>query len=111
MFEIDKKGNIYHTRGDTAGFDVNVTIDGEVLDEYEAVFSVKKRYEDTEYLLQVPVVDKHVTIPHTATQNLPFGNFFYDIEIIIPKDEADTEDRYVTIGPYAYYLKPDITTT
>ena len=110
MFEIDKKGNICHTRGDTADFDVNVSIDGQALENFEAMFSVKKRFEDTEYLYQVNVSDRHVHIPHSMTQGLPYGNFYYDIQVKMA-DETDSEGRYITIGPFGYRLLPDVTTT
>ena len=47
MFNF-KKGIIYHTRGDTADFDVNIKVDDEPITDYTAVFSVKKNYKDKE---------------------------------------------------------------
>lgn len=108
MFEIDKSGNIFHTRGDTADFDIDLSLDGEPLENYEALFSVKRNYDSHDYLYQVPVVEGHVHIPHSMTQSLPYGNFFYDIQVRI-EDEADEEGRIVTIGPSIYHLKPDVT--
>lgn len=107
MFII-KKGNIFHTRGDTADFHINIKINDEPISNYEAVFSVKKTFKDEEYLLQIPVDDGSVHISHEDTQNLPFGDFYYDIQVRI--DNETEEGRYITIGPYQYHLQPDVTT-
>ena len=37
MFDL-KKGIIFHTRGDTADFDVNIKVDDEPIIDYTAVF-------------------------------------------------------------------------
>ena len=106
MFEI-KKGNIFHTRGDTADFHINITIDKEPVVDYTAIFSVKKNYKDVEYLYQIPVDDGSVHISHDTTQELPFGDYYYDIQVRI--ENGTTEGRYITIGPYQYHLQPDVT--
>lgn len=108
MFNF-KKGIIYHTRGDTADFDVNIKVDDEPITDYTAVFSVKKNYKDKEYLFQRPVEDGHVHISHNTTQELPFDDYYYDIEVRI--NDGTEEGRYITIGPYRYKLQPDVTTT
>lgn len=56
MFEI-KKGNIYHTRGDTVDFDVNITVDELPQTDYTALFSIKKNYNDADYLFQRSIED------------------------------------------------------
>ncbi len=106
MFEV-KGGHIYHTRGDTADFNLGVTVDGEPVTDYEATFSVKKTLKDTEYLFQAPVTEGNVHISHDATKDLPFGRFFYDVEIHLP--DGTEEGRYVTVGPFEYNLMPDVT--
>ncbi len=108
LFEV-KNGVIYHTRGDTVDFDLNIRMEGEPVYGYEAVFSVKRGYKDTDYLFQCNVEDGHVHISHETTQGLPFGDFYYDIQVRLP--DGTEEGRYVTIGPYQYHLKPDVTTT
>ncbi len=107
MFRIDDDYKIYHTRGDTADFNVTVTFN-ESSPEFEALFSIKKDLKDTDYLLQLPVVDGHIHISHEDTQELPFGNYYYDIQVHIL--DGTTEGKYVTAGPYRYHLKPDVTT-
>ena len=107
MFDI-RKGVIYHTRGDTADFDINVKFDDAPVYDYSAVFSVKKSMKDRTYLYQVHADEnKHIHISHDTTQNLAFGDYFYDIEIHINDDT--TEGRYITVGPYAYHLLADVT--
>ena len=106
MFKIIDN-NIYHTRGDTADFSITVTFNGQT-PEYEAVFSVKRALTDTDYLFQIPFVDSHAHISHETTQELHFGNYYYDIQVHIL--DGTEEGKYVTAGPYRYYLKPDVTT-
>lgn len=109
MFKI-KNGTIYHTRGDTADFDLNIILDNEsVEDGYTAIFSVKKKISDSFYTFQVHASDGHISIPHSLTQNLAYGEYVYDIEICI--NDESTEGRYITIGPFPYFLTPDVTTT
>ena len=107
MFII-KKGNIFHTRGDTADFHINIKINDEPVSDFEAVFSVKRNAKDSEYLFQVPVVNGSVHISHQDTQELPFGDYYYDIQVRI--NNGTDEGRYVTFGVYQYHLQPDITT-
>lgn len=106
MFDI-RKGIIYHTRGDTADFDVDIKLDGDVVTDYSAVFSVKRNVKDKEYLFQIQAESGHIHISHETTQELPAGDYYYDIEIHINDDTA--EGRYITVGPYQYHLKPDVT--
>lgn len=106
MFEV-KGGNIFHTRGDTADFSLGVTLDGEPTTDYEGMFSVKKTLKDKEYLFQAPVQDGTIHISHEMTKDLPFGRFFYDVQLHF--DDESEEGRYVTVGPYEYNLMPDVT--
>lgn len=106
MFEV-KAGNIFHTRGDTADFSLGVTVDGEPTTDYEGTFSIKKTLKDEAYLFTAPVVDGKVHISHDATKDLPFGRFFYDVQLRL--NDGTEEGRYVTVGPYEYNLLPDVT--
>ena len=107
MFEI-RKGVIYHTRGDTADFDINVKIEGETITNYSAILSVKRNVKDTDYLFQrYADEDGHIHISHDTTQDLKFGDYCYDIEIHIFDETA--EGRYITVGPYPYHLLADVT--
>ena len=106
MFDI-RKGAIYHTRGDTADFDINISLDGEPAYDYSAIFSVKRNLKDTTYLYQAHAEDGHIHISHYTTQELPAGDYYYDIEVHINDDTS--EGRYITIGPYQYHLLADVT--
>ncbi len=106
MFEV-KAGNIFHTRGDTADFSLGVTVDGEPTTDYEGTFSIKKTLKDEAYLFTAPVVDGNVHISHEATKDLPFGRFFYDVQLRL--NDGTEEGRYVTVGPFEYNLLPDVT--
>ena len=106
MFEV-KAGNIFHPRGDTADFSLGVTVDGEPTTDYEGTFSIKKTLKDEAYLFTAPVVDGNVHISHEATKDLPFGRFFYDVQLRL--NDGTEEGRYVTVGPFEYNLLPDVT--
>ena len=106
MFDI-RKGVIYHTRGDTADFDININIDDETVTGYDAVMSAKKTLKDKFYLFQITADDGHIHISHETTQDIPAGDYWYDIEIHINDDTE--EGRYITVGPYQYHLQPDVT--
>ena len=107
MFDI-RKGVIYHTRGDTADFDINIKLDGESVYDYTAVMSVKRNLKDSTYLFQTDADEYgHIHIDHETTQELPAGDYYYDIEVHINDDTE--EGRYITIGPYQYHLQPDVT--
>ncbi len=101
-------GKIYHLRGDTAEFDVNITQDGVPLENYEAVFSVKKTLKDRTYLFQKPITNGHIRIEHSDTQDLPYGNYYYDIQVHI--DDGTAEGQYVSLPPNRYILMADVTT-
>ena len=101
-------GKIYHLRGDTAEIDVNITQDGTPLENYEAVFSVKKTLKDRTYLFQKPITNGHIRIEHSDTQDLPYGNYYYDIQVHI--DDGTEEGQYVSLPPNRYILMADVTT-
>lgn len=96
--------NIYHTRGDTARLNVTIQYeDGEEVTGYTAMFSVKKKLKDEEYLFQQEVTDGVIVITHDMTKNLPFGDYVYDIEVHTAEGEVQT------IGPAEYHLTADVT--
>lgn len=102
------KGNIFHTRGDTANFHINITTGEESVTDYTAKFSVKRNLTDTDYLLQKNVENGTIYLSHQDTQALPYGTYYYDIELCI--NDGTDGGRYATIGPYEYRLLPDVTT-
>ena len=103
MFKI-KGDNIYHTRGDTGGFTIELKDEnGEEISEYTAVMSVKRKLRDESYLFQIPVQGGGCDISPEITRDLPFGDYFYDIQVTM-------EDGAVqTIGPFEYHLMADVT--
>ncbi len=103
-----KNGNIYHKRGDTADFDINLTVDGEDPGSYSAIFSVKTSPAATDYLFQKTVVDGHVRIDHSDTQALAYGDYYYDVQVVL--NDGSDEGCYITVGPFRYYLMADVTT-
>lgn len=102
-----KGKTIVHTRGDTAILRLNLDIDGEPFALREgdvAVFSVKKNLKDTDYLLQKTAADGKFVFQHEDTQGLPFGSYWYDIQVQLEGGQVIT-----AVGPAQYRLVPDVT--
>jgi hypothetical protein len=106
-FEFADNGVCTHTRGDTAQFSMEVQMDGAVIKEWQGTFSVKQYLDDDNYLYKIPFNQATpCIIPHSATQDMPYGNYWYDIQIIF---NYDGKTVYRTIGANPYILKPDVT--
>ena len=104
MFSV-KNGEIYHTRGDTGSLSFTLKDENEKeITGYSAVLSVKKKLRDKQYLFQVLIENGVCNITHEMTQNLPFGDYCYDIQTTLP------DGRVWTYGPYTYHLLADVTT-
>ena len=105
MIRIRNNTDIYYIRGDdeTIGFTATIPDGGEVTD-YTGVFSVKKDYSDTSYILQVPLQNKSVSLTHDSTKNIEPGDYVWDIEIIL------ANGRHQAIGPGEMHILPDVTT-
>lgn len=96
--------SIYHIRGDTDSFDVNLTQeDGSDIGPYTAVFSVKKNITDAAYALQCPVQDGIVSLTHDMTANLDAGDYVWDIEVRTQGGGVQT------IGPGLFRVIADVT--
>ena len=106
-FIFSDDGVCTHTRGDTAVFQLEVQEDGAVIPEWEATFSVKQYLDDENYLFQINF-DQNTpcAIDHSLTQDLPYGKYWYDIQITYFKDGYK---NYKTVGANPYILKPDVT--
>ena len=108
MAGIKIKGrNIVHTRGDTAILRLTLEIEGHpfVLREGDsAIFSVKKNLKDKEYVLQKELDGQNVVFRHSDTQDLPYGNYWYDIQVKLKEGQVVT-----AVGPAQYQLTADVT--
>jgi hypothetical protein len=106
-FEFARDGTCTHTRGDTAQFQLEVQVDGAVIPEWQGKFSVKQYLDDDKYLYQIPFNNKTpCIIGHDITQDLPYGEYWYDIQITFEKDGSIC---YRTVGANKYILRPDVT--
>lgn len=96
MFRIEDK-NLYLTRGDTAYLKVNFKTQREI---QSLVFSVKKRYYDTDYKFQIAaVMGNTFIIAPEHTKDLDFGKYYYDIQLTTTLGEVFTlqqSDFYIT---------------
>lgn len=79
---------------------VDVTIRG-----YTGVFSVKRTYDDTDYILQCPMDGSVVDLTHEKTQGLAYGDYVWDVQLTL------ADGAHQTIGPGKFHMLPDVTTT
>lgn len=99
--------NITHMRGDTAVMKLDLKIDGETFalrDGDVATFSVKKKLTDTDYVLQKTAENGYFVFRHEDTQYLPFGSYWYDIQVELSEGQVVT-----VVGPAQYRLVADVT--
>lgn len=97
--------NIYHIRGDTDSITVlPKNADGTDIEDFSAVFSVKKKYSDEHAVFQIPLKNGTIDFAHETTQGLEPGDYVWDIELRL------NDGQYQTIGPGIYHLLPDVTT-
>lgn len=99
-----KNMDIYYIRGDDDGFSIQPTADdGTEITDFTGVFSVKKSYDDTNYVLQCLMDGTVVNLTHDKTKNLAYGDYIWDVELTL----ADGIRQ--TIGPGKFHLLPDVT--
>ncbi len=105
MYRIDEEtGNIKLTRGDTLKFKVRAFDEYddpvELTENDEVVFTVKRKITD-----ELPVIQKtgtYIVVEHADTKDLPFGGYFYDIQVTFANGE-----KYTIIAPEEGVIKPE----
>lgn len=98
--------DIYYVRGDDDSFTIQpVQADGTPITGYTGIFSVKRTYDDTDYVLQCLMDGSVVDLTHEMTQNLAYGDYVWDVELTL------ADGAHQTIGPGKFHLLPDVTTT
>lgn len=97
--------DIYYIRGDDDSFSIQqLAEDGTEITDFIGVFSVKKTYDDTNYVLQCQMDSAVVALTHDKTQGLTYGNYVWDVELTL------ADGTHQTIGPGKFHLLPDVTT-
>ena len=81
------------------------TADGEAITGYAGTFSVKRTYDDTDYVLQVAMDGAVVDLTHDKTQGLAYGDYVWDVQLVL------ADGTHQTIGPGKLHMLPDVTTT
>ncbi len=76
--------NIYITRGDTAK--INFFIKDETGEEYDysadtAIFTVRHRMNSSFPVIQKTVTNGKIELTNADTQQLPFGEYVFDVEL------------------------------
>lgn len=98
--------DIYYVRGDDDSFTIQpVHADGTAITGYTGVFSVKRTYDDTDYVLQCPMDGSVVDLTHEKPQCLAYGDYVWDVQLTL------SDGMHQTIGPGKFHLLPDVTTT
>jgi hypothetical protein len=106
MFQISKN-NVKMVRGDTGSVELNLTDEnGNAImpDAYTAIFSLKKNIDDVAYIMQKQFVNGKVEFTHADTNNLPYGQYVYDVQVEILQDNS-----IHTIGANTFTIAPDVT--
>lgn len=112
MFKIYEDNSIELIRGDSAEFDIEVIlVVDEDTDEQEPyvieagdvlVFTVKKSPYDSAYAIQK--TGDQITLDPDDTKNLPFGLYWYDVQLTHDGDVVDT-----IIPPTVFRLLKEVT--
>lgn len=103
-----KRNRIQLVRGDTLR--TKLTIRDKAGNEYipnsddEVLFTVKRNAMTNKVLLQKKVVDGEVHLEPSDTENLEFGSYVYDVQIILANQDQDT-----VIKPNIFELLPEVT--
>ena len=84
---IDKDGHLY------------IPVEGDI-----ALFTVKRNVMDKKVVLQKELVDSVIHLEPSDTENLEFGSYVYDVQVIIPDVGKDT-----VIKPNIFELLPEVT--
>lgn len=98
--------DIYYIRGDDDSFTIQpVQADGTAITGYTGIFSVKRTYDDTNYVMQCPMDGSVVDLTHEKTQGLAYGDYVWDVQLTL------ADGAHQTIGPGKFHMLPDVTTT
>lgn len=105
---VIKGTTVYHRRGDTGIILLDMLIDDTPFPLREgdkAVLTIKKNVRSSDFLLQKEAIDGYFIFLHEDTQDIPFGDYRYDVQVSL------TEGQVITaVGPAVYKILPDITT-
>ena len=71
---------------------------------YTAVFSLKKNIDDIAVIIKKQFVDGTIDIAHNDTNNLPYGTYYYDVQVELLED-----DSVHTLGYYTFVILADVT--
>jgi hypothetical protein len=108
IFHIQEDGTLEMVRGDTVQFDMDVYEQGAKVNTYAAYFTVKYRLDDdAPVLMKTFNQSSPCVIAHNDTKNLPWGDYWYDIQVVFTDSSGTTQ--YRTVGAFPFHLKPDVT--
>lgn len=96
--------DIYYVRGDDDSFSIQPTADdGTEITGFTGVFSVKRTYDNTDYVLQCSMDGAVIDLKHDKTKNLSYGDYVWDVELTL------ADGKHQTIGPGKFHILPDVT--
>jgi hypothetical protein len=116
MFTIKSNNDIWITRGDDAIMDLEIRQNNfpydiyKIKEEDKVVLTVRKssfkadKNEQNPILFQISLIDNSFFIESNHTKDLEFGNYSYDVQIILSNKLTET-----IIGPNIFRILPEVT--
>lgn len=106
MYRIDENNNIFLTRGDTAVLLLSV-VDSEGtpydFSNDTVQLTVKTSVYTDDLVFQKNITNGHFEIEPADTSDLPYGKYFYDVQIVTPNDKV-----YTVIPPKEFYVLSEV---
>ena len=104
---IVERNNIHITRGDSAliGLDLFLS-DGSIYVKQPGDslrLNIKRKYTDTVNLLEKPLSDIAINLTPQDTNSLPYGNYWYDIELTTKDGNV-----YTVVGPSRFVIREEV---
>lgn len=100
--------DIQLTRGDSAYFNIEITLsDGtkyKRVDGDKLTFTVKRSYNSEFEYIQKEITGLALQLTSKDTQELDYGNYWYDIQL----DTADKE-TFTVVGPARFIIREEVT--
>lgn len=108
MFAIDSNTDIQITRGDTAVIAINLELEDGT--EYvlaagdTLLFTVKTNVRTKDILIQKAFTDRQIKINPADTDNLPYGTYYYDVQL-----STVGGDVFTVITPHKFKVSAEVT--
>lgn len=105
MLTIDENNNIYLSKGNSATLALTVKQGEDTYDYTDdtVIFAVKRYCSDRDALIKKTFDNEgNITLTREDTEELPIGNYTYDVTLVHEEDETTYIDTIIT--PHAFTL-------